>query len=137
MSVPTQAASDITVTTGATHEDAQLMLQLAALANTPLMEVGQRLLFGDDELTYARLTTEFGKGSEEFGGVMAVLRWHETLATLVKQGLLNRALVYDWLWLSGTWERCRDVALGQRAEYGEPAMWENFEALAAGQAAAG
>lgn len=131
--IATQTESDITVTTGATHKDAELVLQLAALANTPQMDLGGRLLFGDEPMTYERLLADYGKSSEEFGAVMAVLRWHETLATLVKQGLLNRGLVFDWLWLTGTWERCRDVALGQRAEYGEASMWENYEALAIAQ----
>lgn len=49
----------------------------------------------------------------------------------MKQRLLDRGLVLDWLWVSGTWDLCKDVALGQRAELGVPQMWENFEALAA------
>ena len=27
---------------------------------------------------------------------------------------------------------CRQIALGMREEFGNPAIWENFEALAAG-----
>lgn len=34
--------------------------------------------------------------------VRIVLGWNETVATLVKNDLLSRDLVYDWLWVAGT-----------------------------------
>lgn len=126
---------DPRVSVGPTQADAQLMLQLAQLSQTPLMERGQALLW-KHRPTGGLSWDEFqglGVESEDYGAVMAVLKWHETIGTLVKQGLLNRELVLDWLWVSGTWELCKSIALGQRAETGVPQMWENFQALAASQ----
>jgi hypothetical protein len=37
--------------------------------------------------------------------VQAVLFCNETVGTLVKNDLLDRELVYGWLWVSGSWER--------------------------------
>lgn len=126
---------DLRISVGPTQADAQLVLQLAQLSQTALHERGSALLWkhratgGLSWEEFSRLDVE----SEEYGGVLAVLKWHETVGTLVKQGLLNRELVLDWLWVSGTWALCKDIALGQRAETGVPQMWENFEALAASQ----
>lgn len=126
---------DLRISVGPTQADAQLVLKLAQLSQTPTMERGQALLW--KHRPTGGLSWEEFQGfdveSEDYGGVMAVLKWHETIGTLVKQGLLNRELVLDWLWVSGTWELCRSIALGQRAETGVPQMWENFEALAASQ----
>lgn len=125
---------DLRSGTRPTQADAQLLLQLAQLSQTTLMERGQALLWKNRPagLSWEQFQ-ELDVESQEYGAVLAVLKWHETVGTLVKQGLLNRDLVLDWLWVSGTWELCRQIALGQRAETGVPQMWENFEALAAGQ----
>jgi hypothetical protein len=64
---------------------------------------------------------------------MSVLKWYETVGTLVKQGLLDRGLIHDWLWVAGVWDTCRGIAMGQREESGVAEMWENFEALAVSQ----
>lgn len=127
---------DLRIDAGPTQADAQLVLQLAQLSQTPLMDRGQMLLWKSRTtggLSWQQLNDDYGIESEEFGAVIAVLKWHETVGTLVKQGLLNRELVLDWLWVSGMWDMCKDIALGQRAETGVPQMWENFEALAASQ----
>jgi hypothetical protein len=132
----TQLAPDITVTTtGPTQADAQLMLQLAQLGQTPQMDRGRSILWaGDTPQTYEEFKVAHPRGSETYAAVEAVLAWNETVGTLVKQGLLNRDLVYDWLWVAGMWDRCKNIALGERAET-IPQMWENFEALAEGQRA--
>ena len=128
---------DLRIDAGPTQADAQLMLQLAQLSQTPMMERGQMLLWrsrATGGLSFQQLNDDFGIESDDYAAVIAVLKWHETVGTLVKQGLLNRELVLDWLWVRGMWDMCEDIALGQRAETGVPQMWENFEALAASQA---
>jgi hypothetical protein len=65
--------------------------------------------------------------------VRIVLGFNETVGTLVKNDLLNRELVYDWLWVAGTWERVGPAALRARESAGVAVLYENFEALAAGQ----
>jgi hypothetical protein len=52
----------------------------------------------------------------------------------VKNDLLDRNLVLDWLWVSGAWDRVGQAALEARAQAGVPQLWENFEALAQSQA---
>ncbi len=65
--------------------------------------------------------------------VYAMLMFGETIGTLVKNGLLNRELIYDWLWVAGSWERVAPAAKRARAKLDVAQMFENFEALAAGQ----
>jgi hypothetical protein len=62
-----------------------------------------------------------------------MLMFHETIGTLVKNGLLDRDLVYDWLWIAGSWERVGPAAKRAREKVGVPQLYENYEALAAGQ----
>ncbi len=65
--------------------------------------------------------------------VRKVLVWGETLGTLTKNGLISQALVLDWVWVAGLWDRVAKAALGSREQFGEPRLFENFEALAAAQ----
>jgi hypothetical protein len=62
--------------------------------------------------------------------VRALLAFGETIGTFVKQGVLDRGLVEDLLWVDGMWGRIRSAALRQRLKMGEPRLYENFEALA-------
>jgi hypothetical protein len=66
-------------------------------------------------------------------GIQPLLVYYETIGTLVKNGLLDRDLVLDWLWVSGAWERIGPAALRAREKAGAPELWENAEALAASQ----
>ena len=47
--------------------------------------------------------------------------------------LLDRDLVYDWIWVTGAWDRVGPAALRAREQSGAPELFENFEALAQGQ----
>jgi hypothetical protein len=38
--------------------------------------------------------------------------------------------VEDWLWVDGLWSRVAPAALKVREKFGEPRLFENFEALA-------
>jgi hypothetical protein len=62
--------------------------------------------------------------------VRKLLAYCESIGTLTKHGLLNRQLVEDWLWIDGLWARLGPSALKLREQYGEPRLYENFEALA-------
>jgi hypothetical protein len=124
---------DLTIMTHATRQDAELIVQIF---NGPL---GLRCADGLDLLmsyakppTYEQFMKEHPHGSEGHRAINAVMTVNETIATFVKQGILDRGLVYDLLWVAGVWERCKNIALEQRRQT-TPAMWENFEALAAGQ----
>jgi hypothetical protein len=137
MTVPTQA-KDLTLTTSPSQADAQLMVQLAQLSQAMRIDHGGALLHkhyrqANTPLSYEAFQAAYPDGDADGTAILNVLAWNETVGTLVKQGLLDRGLVLDWLWVAGAWERCRAIALGQRAEMGLPEIWENFEALAASQ----
>jgi hypothetical protein len=127
-------AIDLTAQT-ATQTDAQTLIQLAQLAQSSPFDQGMAILHhGGTPMTYDEFGAQCPPGSDERSAVMSVLRWYELVGTLVKNGLLDRALTYDWLYVAGVWDKAAAIALGQRAE-SVPAMWENFEALAEGQRA--
>jgi hypothetical protein len=135
MTIPTQAR-ELTVTTTPTQADAQLMLQLAQLSAAMNVDKGHALLWKHHKqggITFKQFEETYGTDSDDAVAIINVLKWYETVGTLVKQGLLDRGLVYDWLWVSGVWDTCRGIAMGQREESGEAKIWENFEALALGQ----
>jgi hypothetical protein len=108
-----------------THEDAALVVELAKLGAMNGLGEAVGKIFADD----------FDPGAAELSdpSVRIVLGWNETVATLVKNDLLSRDLVYDWLWVAGTWDRVGPAALRARESAGVAVLYENFEALAAGQ----
>jgi hypothetical protein len=134
MTIPTQM-QDLTVTTSPSQADAQLVVSLSQLGQAMNVDRGQAVLWKhrkDGGLTFEQFEATYPIGSEGSMDIINVMKWYETIGTLVKQGLLDRGLVLDWLWVAGSWEMCQAIALGHRAETG-PEMWENFEALAVSQ----
>jgi hypothetical protein len=108
-----------------TREDAQLMLELAKWGAMIDQGAASRKIFSDD--------FDADAASALDPEVQTTLIWHETIGTLVKNHLLDRDLVYDWLWVAGAWNRVGPAALRAREATGVPQMFENFEALAQGQ----
>ena len=108
-----------------THEDAVLVVELAKLGAMNGLGEAVGKIFADD----------FDPDAAELSdpSVRIVLGWNETVATLVKNDLLSRDLVYDWLWVAGTWDLVGPAALRARERAGVPYLYENFEALASGQ----
>lgn len=120
--------------TSPAHADAQLLVQLAELGQSMRVDRGQALLWKHREnegLTYEQFEATYAIDSDEAVAIINVMKWYETVGTLVKQGLLDRGLVLDWLWVAGIWDMCRPIAMGQRERLGQAGIWENFEALAA------
>jgi hypothetical protein len=107
------------------HDDAILMVELAKWGAMIGLADAARTIMADD----------FDPDGVETNdpSVQAVLMFHETLGTLVKNGLLDRDLVYDWVWVAGAWGRVGPAAIRAREKWGVPQLHENFEALAAGQ----
>jgi hypothetical protein len=107
-----------------THNDAVLVIELAKLAAMSGVPEAARAIFADD----------FDPNAVEANDlhVRTVLGFNETVATLVKNDLLNRDLVYDWLWVAGAWERVGPAAKRAREKAGVSNLYENFEALAVG-----
>jgi hypothetical protein len=108
-----------------TTEDARLIVELAKWG--AMMDLGPATgeIFSDE--------FEPETASAHDRSVRTFLVFYETIGTLVKNDLLNRDLVLDWLWAAGVWERIGPAALKLR-EQTNPRMFENFEALAKSQA---
>jgi hypothetical protein len=108
-----------------THDDAVLVVELAKWGAMSGLGEATGKIFADD----------FDPDAAELADpeVRLVLGFFETVATLVKNDLLNRELVYDWLWVAGPWDRVGPAAIRAREATGVPYLYENFEALASGQ----
>jgi hypothetical protein len=107
------------------REDAILMVELAKWGSMIGLADASRAIFADD------FDPDLVEANDP--SVQATLMFNETIGTLVKNGLLDRELVYDWLWVAGSWERVGPAAKRARAKAGVAALFENYEALAAGQ----
>ena len=103
------------------REDAKLVVELAKLGAMSGVGDAAAKIFSDG----------FDPDTAELSDpeVRLVLGYNETVATLVKNDLLDRDLVLDWLWVTGTWDRVGPAALRARERAGVPALYENFEAL--------
>jgi hypothetical protein len=105
-----------------THQDAVLIVELAKWgAMSGLADAAGKIFSDDFDPDTAELSDP---------AVRIVLGFNETVATLVKNDLLDRDLVYDWLWVAGSWERVGPAALRARERAGVSVLYENFEALA-------
>lgn len=108
-----------------THEDAQLIVQLARWGTELGVEHAVSRVFADDfDPDSADMLTD--------EAVRTLLVYGESIGTLTKHNLLSAQLVRDWLWVDGIWARVSAAAMRQRERFGEPRLYENFEALANG-----
>jgi hypothetical protein len=120
--------------TAPTPQDAQLVVQLAQLAAVQGLDKAVAWLFAHKMPTEpAAFGERYPRGSKGHRHATAVLNYFETIGALWKHGLLNEDLLFDWLWVSGVWERVKGLALAQRKEYGEAHLWELVEAMALAQ----
>jgi hypothetical protein len=108
-----------------TYDDAMLMVELAKWGSMSGVDEAAREILSDD------FDPEGADARDP--SVHKVLMFGETIGTLVKNGVLNRQLVYDWLWVEGSWAKVGPAALRAREKAGVAQLYENFEALAAGQ----
>ena len=109
----------------ATKEDATLVVQLSSWASTAGIDDAIGRLFDDG------FDAETASARDD--DVRKALNFGETIGTLTKHGLLDQALVLDLWWVSGIWGRVAPAAERARQEVGQPALYENFEALAQAQ----
>jgi len=106
-----------------TRDDALLMVQLARWSTELGFEDALPRIFADD---FDPNTADAFRDES----VRTVLTFGESIGTLTKNNLLSPELVKDWLWVDGLWSRVGPAAMRQREKYGEPRLYENFEALA-------
>jgi hypothetical protein len=107
----------------ASHEDAKLIVQLVRWGSESGLDEAVHALFAED--------FQPAEATVDDPSIRKVLQFGEVVGTLVKQGVLDRALVIDLWWITGIWGRVQAAALRQRDKLGEPRLYENFESLAA------
>jgi hypothetical protein len=108
-----------------TRDDAQLMIQIAQWGTSLGIEDAMREVLADD---FDPETAD----SLDNKAVGTLLIYGESIGTLTKNNLLSAELVNDWLWVQGLWARVGPAALRTSEKFGEPRLYENFEALAKG-----
>lgn len=106
----------------ATHEQAMLMMEVQ---KWHAMEGGTEAAVK----IYARDFDRDGADALD-PDVQTVLVYYETIGAFVKNGLLDKQFVLDFVWAKGAWDRVGPAALRAREEAGEPKLFEHFEALA-------
>ncbi|MGH9127115.1 MAG: DUF4760 domain-containing protein [Acidimicrobiales bacterium] len=106
----------------ANYDDAALAIQLSRWGTELGLEDAVQAVFspGFDPDTV----------STDNASVTKLLQWGETVATLVKHDILDKALALDMWWITGVWGRVGPAAKRRRAELSEPRLYENFESLA-------
>lgn len=106
----------------ATQKDAEILIQLLRWSNEMGADKSYAVIFSE----------EFDKERASAGDpdVMRILTYGEAVGTLVKHGLLDRALVLDFWAVGLIWDLVGRAGVKSREETGEPRMFENFEALA-------
>jgi len=109
----------------ATNDDAMLLVELAKWGSMAGVNEAAREIMSDD--------FDPEEADARDPSVSKVLMFGETIGTLVKNGLLDRQLVYDWLWVEGSWAKVAPAAKRSRAKAGVSELYANYEALADGQ----
>src|SRR5438874_7584436 len=121
-----------------TFQDAQIMLQIAQLAAANGVSDAMNWLWSDDFIPdYAEFIKEHPHGSEAYGKARRVAVHYETIGTLWRNKLINEDLLFDWLSVTGVWDRLRALVLAERRAFGIPALGENFQKMARAQARRG
>jgi len=131
--IPAQTAADDIriIQSPPTITDAQLILQLQMAASLSGGDQGWTLLQAfETPPTMSQAKRRHPSGSPESAQIQAFLAGCETMATFVKNGLLNEALVNDVFWIQGAWQKSEKLCKAMRKEAGEPRLMENFEWLA-------
>lgn len=109
------------------NKDAEIILRLAELGAMMNTAAGAEVIW-QPEFT----AEKYPPGTHEHTGILQLMRWMETIGTLYRNGLVNEDLLFDWLGITGTWDRLKPLALSIR-EHSNPSMWENFEFMAEAQ----
>jgi hypothetical protein len=105
-----------------THDDAVLIVEPAKWATMLGLPEAARAVFSED------FDPDLADLSDPH--VQAVLNYFETVGTLVKNDLLNRELVLDWVWVPGFWARVGPAAERARVRLDSPMLYVNIEELA-------
>ncbi len=118
-----------------TTQDAAVLLQLASLGRDKDLHDAMNWMWSDGFPTdYAEFVKAHPPGSVGYGRARLIAIHYETIGTLWKHRLINERLLFDWLLVTAVWDRTKGFVLGQRREFKEPALGENFQKMANAQA---
>lgn len=105
----------------ATYEDAGLLIQLLRWDTEMGLDVALSTIFDE--------SFDAEKAAPDDPNIRKILFFGEAVGALVKRNVLDRDLFRDVYWFDGMWSRVAAHALAAREQEGEPALYENFEAL--------
>lgn len=118
------------------YQDAVLMLQMAQWGAALDLSEATNWMWSDEFVSdYDEFKRKYPRGSDGALRAAKICGWFETIGTVYKHGLLNEDLLFDWLLISGVWDRIKGYAVGVRRETGAALLYENFEAMAKANAA--
>ena len=127
-------ANDLSITSHATQQDAQLLVTINNGPQAQKAAIGGELLWEYDSApTWKQFAKDHPVGSDGRRAVVALMDQFEMIGTFVKQGLLDRGLVNDLCWAKGAWDKCEHLAMHYREHDGNTEIYANFERLADGQ----
>jgi len=116
------------------YQDATLMLQLAQWGAALGLNEAMNWIWSNQFVPdYTEFVKKYPTGSEGFANASKICYVFETIGTLYKHGLFNEELLFDWLAIGLVWDKIKGFALGEREQYEEPRIFENFEAMAKAQ----
>lgn len=114
-----------------TREDAMLLLAILNGTTGEQALEGMELLWTFKEPpTYDQVVGVHPPGSIGYRNVMSLLTTGERLGTFVKNGVLNRELTLDLIWMAGVWERTGTFIEDLRVQRNNRKLFENLEYLA-------
>lgn len=114
-----------------TYEDAHLMVQLVRWGTETGLNEATVFVLSDDFLEdFEEFEKKYPLGSQEHRYAMNICNWHESLAAFWVNGLMSEKLINDMVAVVMVWARIKNFALGIRDKYGNPSIYEHFEALA-------
>jgi hypothetical protein len=106
----------------ATYEDAKLVVELMRWSTDMKLDESLSVLMSD--------SYDKNNGTIDDPDASKVLRFGETLGTLVKHNVLDWDLLSDLIWIEGWWDLVKSHAMHAREVTGDAKMYEHFEALA-------
>lgn len=117
-----------------TADDARLVVELAQLAAEQHHSEAMDWVWSDEFVPdYDEFVKKYPRGTKEHARIVQICNFYETIGALWHNGLINEDLLFDWLWITGPWERVKGFALAQRKAANNDSIYELFEAMADAQ----
>lgn len=118
-----------------TSEDAGVILHIAGLGAANGVPSAMNWLWSDKFIPdYAEFVKKNPPGGDGYGKARLIAIHYETIGTLWKHKLISQDLLFDWLLVTGVWDRLKGFALGERRQFGQAALFQNFQKMANAQA---